>query len=94
MTQSLVDYPIIIPKKKAKLTLPLHENKSHALFTKFQLLAIPLSGKQWEIETFQRKLSTLSVSPGETQRHLDMKGYSESEKAIEAKGLLIPLLQI
>ena len=32
MTQSLVDYPIILPKKKATLTLPLHENKSHPLF--------------------------------------------------------------
>ena len=66
MTQSLVDYLIIFPQKKATLTLPLHENKSHLLFRKLKLLAIRLSAKQWEIEIFQRKLWTSSVSPGET----------------------------
>ena len=94
MAQSLVDYPIILPQKKATLTLPLHENKSHPLFPKLQLLAIRLSGKQWEIETFRRKLWTSSVSPGETQQHLNMKGYSDSGKTIAAKGVLIPLLQM
>ena len=59
-----------------------------------QLLAIRSSGKQWEIETFQRKLLTSFVSPRETQQHLDMKGHSESGKTIEAKGMLIPLLQM
>ena len=42
------------------------ENKSHPLFPKLQLLAIHLSGKQQETETFQKKLVTSSVSPGET----------------------------
>ena len=86
--------PYNFPQKKATLTLLLHENKSHLLFRKLQLLVIRLSAKQWEIEIFQRKLWTSSVSPGETQQHLDMKGYSESEKTIAAKGMLIHLLQM
>ena len=35
---------------------PLHQNESHPLFPKLQLLARSFSGKQWEIETFRRKL--------------------------------------
>ena len=50
--------------KKATLTLLLIENKSHLLFPKLQFLSTPLLGKQWEIETFHRKLLTSSVSPG------------------------------
>ena len=41
MVQSLVVYPIILPQKKPTLTLLLHENKSHPLFPKPQLLAMP-----------------------------------------------------
>ena len=62
MTQLLVDYPINLLQKKATLTLLLHENRSYPLFPKLQLLAICLSGKQWEIEAFRRKLWTSSVS--------------------------------
>ena len=94
MAQSLVDYPIILPQKKAILTLPLHEKNSHSLFPKLQLLAIRLSGKQWGIEAFRTKFWASSVSHGETQQHLVMKGYSESGKTIAAKGVSIPLLQM
>ena len=59
-----------------------------------QLLAIRLSGKQWKIETFRRKLWTSSVSPGETQKLLDMKGYPGSGKTMAAKGVLNPLLRM
>lgn len=52
------------------------------------------SWEQWEAETFQRKLSTSAVPPGNTQQHLDMKLYLESGKTIAAKGMLIPLLQM
>ena len=70
------------------------KNKSYLLFPEIQLLAILLSGKQWEIESLQRKLFTSSVSPGEAQQFLDMTGHSESGKTIEAKGMLIPLIQV
>ena len=81
MTQLFVDYPILFQHMKFTLKLlPLHENKSCPMFPKLQLLAIRLSRKQWEIETFQRKLITSSVSFGETQQHLDMKLHSESGK--------------
>ena len=53
-----MDYPIILPQKKATLTLLLHEHKSHLQSPKLQLLAIHLSGKQWEIKAFRRKLWT------------------------------------
>ena len=46
MTQSLVDYPIILPQKKATLILPFHKNKLHPLFPKLQLLAMRLSGRK------------------------------------------------
>ena len=94
MTQLLVVYPIILPKKNATLTLLLHENKPHPLYPKLQLQAIRLSGKQWEIKAFRRKLWTSFVSHGETQQHLVMKGYSDSGKTISAKGVSIPLLQM
>ena len=61
---------------------------------RLQLLAIRLSRMQWEIETFQMKLPTSSISPGEIQQHFDMKGYSESGKTIAAKEMLTHLLQI
>ena len=94
MTQSSADYRMILLQKKTTLTLPLHKNKSYLLFPEIQLLAILLSGKQWEIESLQRKLFTSSVSPGEAQQFLDMTGHSESGKTIEAKGMLIPLIQV
>ena len=67
MTKSLVDYPIILSQKKATLTLLLHENKSHPLFPKLQLVAILLSGKQWEIKSFRRKLWTSCLSWRDTR---------------------------
>ena len=89
MTQSLVDYSIILLQKKSTMTLQPHESKSHPLFPKLHLLAKRLSGKEWEVKAFSRKLSTSPVSTGDTQEHLYMKGYSDSGKAIAAKVLLI-----
>ena len=42
----------------------------------------------------QEEIWTSSVSHGETQQHLVMKGYSDSGKPIASKGVLIPLLQM
>ena len=49
---------------------------------------------QWEIKTFQIKLPTSFISRGEIQQHLDMKGYSESGKAVAAKEMLTSFLQM
>ena len=71
------------------MTLLPHESKSHPLFPKLHLLAKRLSGKEWEVKAFSRKLSTSPVPTGDTQEHLCMKGYSDSGKTIAAKVLLV-----
>ena len=86
--------PYHSPAEESHIDTTAPQEQVHSLFPKLQLLAIGLSGKQWEIEIFRRKLWTSSVSHGGTQRYLVTKGYSDSGKTIAAKRVLIPLLQM
>ena len=65
--------PYNSPAEESHIDTTAPREQVTSTFPKIQLLAIGLSGEQWEIETFRRKLRTWPVFPGETQQHLDIK---------------------
>ena len=60
MLQMLQNFPLQLPSNIKLLILPLNKQTIHPLLPKIKMLAVQLSGKQSEAETFQRRLKKLS----------------------------------
>ena len=58
--QMLQDFPLQLPSNMKLLILPSNKQVIHQLSPKMRLLAVLLSGKQYEAEKFRRILQKLS----------------------------------
>ena len=60
--QMLQDFPLQLPSNIKLLILPSNKQVIHQLSPKMKLLAVLLSGKQYEADKFRRTLQKLSQS--------------------------------
>jgi hypothetical protein len=93
LLELIVDYPVIICKRKALLTLP-HTNKKHPLTKKLQLIACKVSGNSFENEDFQKCLPIFSCHLGNVAPRSSTV-YSSKDGFVSAvKGKSIKFLQL
>ena len=74
MVSLLKNFPILLSPKI--LTLVSKRSAKHPLYPKMRLLAVHLSGKASETQTFQEKLQILSQFCGEQPSEIGMNQFS------------------
>ena len=86
------DYTILLPPNI--LTLPSKRSATQPLYLKMKSLAVHLSRKASEIQTFQRKLQMLSQIRGEQPPEVDTNQFSGDGLFMQLQGTRIPILQM
>ena len=76
------------------LTLPSKRSAKHPLYSKMKLLAVHLSGKASETQTFQEKLRMLSQIRGEQPPEVGTNQFSGDGLFMQVQGTRIPILQM
>ena len=92
LMELLIDFPVIIRKKKELLTLPM-KDKKHPLQNKLKLVVCRVSGTISENEVFLSNLPTFSCHPGETVPKNSMTYSLKDGFSTEVKGKLIQFRQ-
>ena len=86
----LKNFSILLPPNI--LTLPSKRSGKHPLYSKMKLLAVHLSGKASETQTFQEKLQMLSQIRGEQPPKV--VEFSGDGLFMQVQGTRIPILQM
>jgi hypothetical protein len=87
----LIDFPVILPRKKKLLILP-GTDKTHVLSDKIVLIACKLSGVLSLQENFHQKLLTLSYPHGDIEHKNSITQQSKSGFSSVMRGKLVPFV--
>ena len=93
-TNMLVSIPIVFPSNKKYLIHPSDPTQQHPLANKMKLMAARLSASALRCQAFQRRLRTLSYSPGGDPQYQNMMEYYESGNFFVVKGTKIPFVSM
>ena len=92
MASLMKNFPILLPPNI--LTLPSKKTERHPLYPKMKLLAVHLSGKASETQTFREKLRMLSQIRGEQPPEVGTNQFSGDGLFMQVQGTRIPVLQM
>ena len=93
MTHMLINKPILLPRMRKLLTLPLDPTKTHPLAGKLQMMAGLCSGKDWECQAFRRDLSASYYPVGDKAQKSNITRITKNAWTLQVAGTSIPLIR-